>query len=84
MLDITPTFWSSTPQGESPSLSTQDGAVLAVLRDRRTQRRLVAGCTHLFWDPRYPDIKASVGCVVTGKVYFCVYVCVCEWGGSSD
>lgn len=37
----------------------EDGVLLALLRDRATQRHLLAGCTHLFWDPRYPDIKAA-------------------------
>lgn len=38
--------------------SRQDGALFALLRDRATARHLLAGCTHLFWDPRFPDIKA--------------------------
>ncbi|KAL4424299.1 hypothetical protein ABPG75_001600 [Micractinium tetrahymenae] len=37
----------------------QDGAVFALLRDRATRRHLLAGCTHLFWDPRFPDVKAA-------------------------
>ncbi|KAL4442681.1 hypothetical protein ABPG77_006675 [Micractinium sp. CCAP 211/92] len=38
--------------------SRQDGALFALLLDRATARHLLAGCTHLFWDPRFPDIKA--------------------------
>jgi CCR4-NOT transcription complex subunit 6 len=41
-----------------------DGVLLALLRDRVTRRQLLAGCTHLFWDPRFPDIK--VGCGLMG------------------
>jgi endonuclease/exonuclease/phosphatase family metal-dependent hydrolase len=36
-----------------------DGVLLALLRDSATRRTLLAGCTHLFWNPRYPDVKAA-------------------------
>ena len=34
-----------------------EGTLLAVLRERESGRQLVAGCTHLFWNPQWPDIK---------------------------
>ncbi|KAL4854213.1 Glucose-repressible alcohol dehydrogenase transcriptional effector [Chlorella vulgaris] len=41
-----------------------DGVLLALLRDRVTRRTLLAGCTHLYWDPRFPDIKAAQAALV--------------------
>ena len=38
-----------------------DWLLCALLRDRATQRHLLAGCTHLFADPRFPDIKVGWG-----------------------
>lgn len=46
-------FWDFVRQRD-------DGVLLALLRDSATRRTLLAGCTHLFWNPRYPDVK--VGC----------------------
>jgi CCR4-NOT transcription complex subunit 6 len=41
-------------------LSSQSEAVLLVLLQHGvTKQRLVVGNTHLFWDPRYPHIKAA-------------------------
>ena len=34
-----------------------DGAVIALLEHTHTKRMLVAVCTHLFWNPNYPDVK---------------------------
>lgn len=45
-------FWQSVRQRD-------DWALLALLRDRATNRHLVSACTHLFWDPKYPDVKVS-------------------------
>ncbi|KAG2498277.1 hypothetical protein HYH03_003538 [Edaphochlamys debaryana] len=39
-------------------LRRQEGAILALLRHRGTGRQLVAACTHLFWNPSFPDVKA--------------------------
>ena len=31
---------------------------MALLRHRGSQREVLAACTHLFWNPAYPDVKA--------------------------
>ena len=36
-----------------------DGAVLALLKERQSQRLMLAACTHLYHDPRFPDVKAA-------------------------
>ncbi|GFR46881.1 hypothetical protein Agub_g8522 [Astrephomene gubernaculifera] len=36
----------------------QEGAILALLRHRPSKRLLLAGVTHLFWNPAFPDVKA--------------------------
>ena len=33
--------------------------MFVLLEHARTKQRLVVGNTHLFWDPRYPHIKAA-------------------------
>ncbi|PSC74002.1 Ccr4p [Micractinium conductrix] len=45
-------FWEAVKKRE-------DGALLALLRDRASGRSLLAGCTHLYYDPRFPDIKLA-------------------------
>ncbi|KAG2445827.1 hypothetical protein HXX76_000431 [Chlamydomonas incerta] len=35
----------------------QEGAILALLRHRASKRQLLAACTHLFWNPAFPDVK---------------------------
>ncbi|PNH02577.1 hypothetical protein TSOC_011435 [Tetrabaena socialis] len=35
-----------------------EGVVLAALLHRASGRLLVAACTHLFWNPAFPDVKA--------------------------
>ena len=35
----------------------EDGAVMALVRDTVTGRRFGVICTHLFWDPAWPDVK---------------------------
>jgi CCR4-NOT transcription complex subunit 6 len=45
-------FWRAVAERE-------DGAVLALLRDKQAGRVLLAASAHLFWDPRWPDAKAA-------------------------
>eukprot|EP00887_Chlorella_sp_A99_P006946 scaffold2.g6946.t1 len=42
--------------------SKEDGAVVALLEEPDSGRRIVAAATHLHWDPRHPDVKASGRC----------------------
>jgi CCR4-NOT transcription complex subunit 6 len=42
----------------------REGAILALLQHKPSQRYLVACSTHLFWDPTYPDVKAAQGAVL--------------------
>ncbi|KAG7668710.1 hypothetical protein Ndes2526B_g03664 [Nannochloris sp. 'desiccata'] len=37
----------------------EDGAIVALLRDTQANQLLIAASTHLYWDPRHPDIKAA-------------------------
>ena len=41
-----------------------EGAILALLQHKPTQRYLVACSTHLFWDPTYPDVKAAQAAIL--------------------
>ncbi|KAG2493666.1 hypothetical protein HYH03_008180 [Edaphochlamys debaryana] len=45
-----------------------EGAVLALLRHRASGRLLVGACTHLFWDPTYPDVKALQAALLCGAI----------------
>ena len=42
---------------DSISQRRDDGALIALLEHTPTKRKLVAVCTHLFWNPHYPDVK---------------------------
>jgi CCR4-NOT transcription complex subunit 6 len=37
----------------------EDGAIVALLRDTQANQLLIAASTHIFWDPKHPDIKAA-------------------------
>ena len=56
-------FWEAVKKRE-------DGALLALLRDRASGRSLLAGCTHLYYDPRFPDIKVG-GCPRGQSLFGC-------------
>ena len=51
----------------------EDGAVFALLREQRSGKAVAAACTHLYHDPRFPDVKAAqaellcqqAGCTLT-------------------
>ena len=46
----------------------EDGAVMALVEDVMHGKQLVLCATHLFWDPRYPDIKAAQASILCGVV----------------
>ncbi|KAG2444471.1 hypothetical protein HXX76_001223 [Chlamydomonas incerta] len=45
-----------------------EGAVMALLRHRASGRLLVFCCTHLFWSPVFPDVKALQAALLCGEV----------------
>lgn len=53
--------WCCTAAGTQPWLKLRElgeGAVMALLRHRGSGRLLLFCCTHLFWNPVFPDVKA--------------------------
>lgn len=43
-------------------------SILVHLRDNQTQRSLIAAGVHLFWDPRWPDVKAVQAAVLCAEL----------------
>ncbi|GLC54912.1 hypothetical protein PLESTB_000919400 [Pleodorina starrii] len=46
----------------------QEGAILALLRHKPSQRPLLAAVTHLFWNPAFPDVKAFQAAVLCREI----------------
>jgi len=59
---------AATSQFASFLANREDGAVLALLRDTKTDRLLLAVSTHLFWDPNYPEIKAAQAHILCASI----------------
>ncbi len=45
-------------------MSRQEGAILALLEHRPSGCPVLAACTHLFWNPSFPDVKALQAAVL--------------------
>ena len=41
---------------------------MAVAEETSSQRRLVLACTHLFWNPKFPDVKAAQASLLVKQV----------------
>ena len=41
--------------------------MLALLRERQSQRVILAACTHLYHDPRFPDVKVAEAELLCGQ-----------------
>ncbi|GAX79217.1 hypothetical protein CEUSTIGMA_g6657.t1 [Chlamydomonas eustigma] len=54
-------FWDSF-------FKRQEGGVMSLLEHRPSSSPVLAVCTHLFWNPRYPDVKAMQAAVLCHKV----------------
>ena len=37
----------------------EDGAVVVLAEETSSRRRILLACTHLFWNPHFPDVKAA-------------------------
>ena len=46
----------------------EDGAVLALVRDRQSEHIMLAACTHLYHDPRFPDVKVAQAQLLCSQV----------------
>ncbi|EFJ50976.1 hypothetical protein VOLCADRAFT_88142 [Volvox carteri f. nagariensis] len=64
--------WAATADGGVAAVRARAveelGAIMALLKHRRTKRRVLAAVTHLFWNPAYPDVKAFQAAVLCGEM----------------
>ena len=59
--DIQGAFWDIVRERD-------DGAVLALARDRQSKQVMLAACTHLYHDPRFPDVKVAEAQLLCSEV----------------
>jgi CCR4-NOT transcription complex subunit 6 len=48
--------------------SRYEGALLLLLRHRRWGTPLLACCSHLYWNPSFPDVKAAQATVLCRRI----------------
>ncbi|KAG2447211.1 hypothetical protein HYH02_007952 [Chlamydomonas schloesseri] len=58
-----------------------EGAVMALLRHRDSGRLLVFSCTHAFWNPVFPDVKALQVALLCGELAAFSKQAAAEQGG---
>jgi CCR4-NOT transcription complex subunit 6 len=49
-------------------LMRYEGAVLLLLQHRASQQPLLVCCTHLFWNPNFPDVKAMQAAIMCQQI----------------
>eukprot|EP00798_Chlamydomonas_sp_ICE-L_P015345 gene15345-21431_t len=54
-------FWDTFQKRE-------EGAIMALLEHTPSGRPMLAACTHLFWNPRFPDVKALQASVLCQEI----------------
>ncbi|MEW5311625.1 MAG: hypothetical protein WDW38_003324 [Sanguina aurantia] len=50
----------------------QEVALAALLRHRATGKEVLAACTHLFWNPAYPDVKVMQAAALRNGLHHCL------------
>jgi len=46
----------------------EDGAVLAVAQETTSQQQILLACCHLFWNPKFADVKAAQASLLVKQV----------------
>ena len=48
----------------------EDGAVVVLAEETASRRRVLLACTHLFWNPHFPDVKAAQASLLVKQARF--------------
>ena len=46
----------------------EDGAVIAVAEETASRQRVLLACCHLFWNPKFPEVKAVQAALLVKQV----------------
>lgn len=62
----------------------EDGAVMALAEDTASRQQMLLACTHLYWSPHFPDVKAAQASLLVKQVKRGIKRPECAWGRTTQ